>query len=208
VEQESHDFLFGCVVPDLELSEADRSRYRARLEEVFNRVEQASRPADGAALRVDVPDRVSLGALRLRLDRLSTDAPLEVHVRGRTAGIPELSERDSARRLAELYALCFATAAVRGIFWHGFWDGEKGVEGGLLRRDLSPRPAFRVLQKLIDTVWHTRARGVTDADGQFRFRGFHGDYRVGVRVGERVEVALAALRPGVGEAPFRVLLPP
>jgi hypothetical protein len=211
VEQEAHDFLFGCVVPDLaELSEADRSRYRARLEEVFNRLDPAASPPATGAIRVDVPDRVPLGTLRLRLDRLAAaGALLDVHVCGQTVGIMELSERDSGRRLVELYALCFAHPAVRGVFWNGLWDGEKGAQGGLLRRDLSPRPAFRLLQKLIDVVWHTRASGATDADGLFRFRGFCGDYRVGVRVGEHTEVARFSLRRGPDRAvPVRVVLPP
>jgi hypothetical protein len=40
------------------------------------------------------------------------------------------------------------------------------------------------LHKLIDSVWHSRASGQTDAQGRFRFRGFLGDYRVAGRVGE------------------------
>jgi hypothetical protein len=202
VEQESHAFLFGCAVPDLsEAAEAARSRYRSRLEEVFNHLRPADSPPAAEALPVDVPDRVPLGTLRVRLDRLArAGLPLDVHVRGQAVGIPVLDERDSARLLGELYTLCFAAAAVRGIVWHGFWDGEKGVEGGLLRADLSPRPAFRVLQKLIDVVWHTRASGVTAADGLFRFRGFCGDYRAGIEVGGRVEVARFTVRRGPGEA--------
>ena len=194
VEQESHAFLFGCVASDLNgLPEADRSRCLARLGEVFNHRE----PPDLNSVRFDVPDRVHLGLLRLQLDRLAADgAPLDLHIRGQTVGMTDRDERDAARRLTELYTLCFAHPAVRGIFWHGFWDGEKGVEGGLLRRDFSPTPAFRLLQKLIDVVWHTRADGLTDADGRFRFRGFYGDYRVGVRVGEETKVSAFSLRPG------------
>ncbi len=143
------------------------------------------------SVRVDVPDRAPLGALRLRLDQLALDgSPLDVHVCGQTIGTTDLHEGDSARRLAELYALCFAHPAVRGIFWHELWEGEKRARGGLLRLDLSPTPAFRYLQKLIDVLWHTRASGATDEAGLFRFRGFHGGYRVG----EQTEVALFSLR--------------
>jgi hypothetical protein len=193
VEQESHEFRFGCV-PSLDgLSETERTRYQPRLAEAFNCVE----PVAGAR-RVDVMERTHLGALRLRLDERAAGSPLDVHVCGETVGIAELDERESAGRLAELYTLCFAHAAVRGVFWHGLWDGEEGARGGLLRQDLSPRPAFRVLHKLIDVVWHTRADGVTDADGLFRFRGFFGGYRVGAAVGGQVRVASFALRSGAG----------
>jgi hypothetical protein len=195
VEQESHAFLFGCAVPDLEaVAPADQVRYRTRLAEVCNQVERAGLPLVGGSVHVEVPRRAHLGTLRLQLDQCAVSgAPLEVLVRGPSIGIPDLSERDSARRVAELYTLCFAHPAVGAIVWSGLWDGEQGVEGGLLRRDLSPRAAFRVLQKLIDVVWHTRASGVTDAEGLFRFRGFCGSYRVGVQLGETVEVALFSL---------------
>jgi hypothetical protein len=192
VEQESHAFAFGCVVPDLEgLTESDRCRYQARLAEVFNRTE----PAAGV-VRVEVPDGVHLGLLQRELDRQAAGLPLEVHVRGQSVGAPQSDEQRCARQLVELYTLCFAHRAVAGIFWHGLWDGELDVMAGLLRRDLSPRPAFRVLQKLIDVVWHTRAAGRTDAAGMFSFRGFFGEYRVGVQAGERVEVAFCSLRYG------------
>lgn len=193
VEQESHAFLFGCATPDLNgLPDADRSRCLVRLAEVFNRRE----PPDTKSVRFDVPNRVHLGLLRLQLDRLAAGgAPLDLHIRGQTVGMADRDEREGAKRLTELYTLCFAHPAVRGIFWHGFWDGEKGVEGGLLRRDFSPTAAFRLLQKLIDVVWHTRADGLTDADGRFRFRGYYGDYRVGVRVGEETRVSLLLLQP-------------
>lgn len=210
VEQESHEFLFGCVAPDLEaLAESDRSRCRARLAEAFNRLEPADRPSASDALRIDVAAGVHLGALRLQLDRLTAPCrPLDVYVRGETVGMADRSERDAVRRLAELYTLCFAHRAVRGVFWNGVWDGEKGVEIGLLRRDFSPRPAFRLLQKLIDVVWHTRAAGVTDADGLFRFRGFFGGYRVGVQAGENVEVATFFLRRESGkDMTFRIIVP-
>jgi hypothetical protein len=97
----------------------------------------------------------------------------------------DLSEQDGARRVADLYTLCFARPCVRGIFWHGIGDGESDAPGGgLLRHDLSPKPAHRVLQKLIGVIWHTRAGGHTDPEGRFYFRGFRGTYRFAVMAGE------------------------
>ncbi len=190
VEQEAHEFLFGCVLPDAELV-----RCRDRLNEVFNHFG----PGEDA-LRVEFMDRVHLGTLRRELDRQSAAGrPLEVHVCGRTAGLAELSEQDGARRLADLYTLCFANPWLRGLFWHGVRDGEGDVgEGGVLRRDLSPKPALRVLQKLIGVVWHSRAAGTTDAAGRFLFRGFRGTYRVGVMAGEQAaKVGLFSLSRGL-----------
>src|SRR5262249_21781807 len=132
----------------------------------------------------------------LDLDRLSSAGPpLEAHACGRCVGLgPDCDERAAADRTAALYTLCFAHPAVVGIVWHGLRDGEEG--GGLLRRDCAPKPAFRFLHKLIGTVWHTRAAGVTGPDGCFRFRGFFGDYRVAARPGDTATTALLAHRPG------------
>jgi len=113
--------------------------------------------------------------------------------------VPEAVPGD---RAAALYALCFAHPAVRAILWDGFWEGEGAAGSGLLRLDFSPRPAHRYLHKLINIVWHTRARGQTNRDGRFRFRGFFGDYRVAAQAGETATTALAACRATDGTAPF------
>jgi hypothetical protein len=191
-EQETHAFVFGCVAP-----EADRRHCEARLSEVFNRLA----PPDPGAVRVDVPDGVHLGRFGRELDRLAAARrPLDVSVRGGCVGLgpgaDDARERAAAERVAALYAVCFAQPAVRGIYW----DGD-----GLLRRDFAPRPAFRYLHKLIDTVWHTRAAGVTDRDGRFRFRGFFGDYRAAARVGgESAATVRFGCRGGAGAARIRL----
>jgi hypothetical protein len=195
VEQENHEFLFGCVVPDLKSRfDVDQQRYRARLDEAFNCLIPSTGPGPCSSqiLRVDVAERIPLGRFRLHLDRLAdAGRPLHVHVWGRAVGMTgagdcaALPERDAGKRLADFYALCFAHPAVQGVIWNGFADGEMGATGGgLLRQDLAPKYAHKVLQKLVGSVWHTRASGLTDAGGLFRFRGFFGDYRMVADVGE------------------------
>jgi len=205
VEQESHDFCFGCAVPNLDnLSDTDRRRCLDPLAEVFNQ----QIPIEGA-YRIEVPDRIHLGSLHAELDELAKNGQrLEVHVSGRTIGLADLDEREGARRLADLYTLCFAHPAVRGIIWHGFRDGDADVQGGgLLRQDFSPKPAFRMLQKLVGTVWHSRASGQTDACGQFHFRGFWGSYRAAVMTGSRAHVATISLHVGHSSAePFVITI--
>ena len=212
VEQESHEFPFGCIVPDLtSYSESDRIRYRARLDDLFNRIIPAAVPrtAELAVCRVDVAEPIPLGRLRLRLDELATaGVPLQVHVWGKALGLVETDgpgpdERDAGKRVAEFYTLCFAHPALSGIFWNGFADGESGRGGGgLLRQDFAPKYAYRVLQKLIGFDWHSRAKGVTDAAGKFRFRSFFGAYRVVADCGEPSPlVEMITFRRG--SAPFR-----
>jgi hypothetical protein len=193
VEQESHAFEFGCVAPAVEsIPERDRDRCTARLREVFNRITDSKPDAS----RVDVPDEVHLGRFRAALDRLaSTGHPLTVYVRGTSVGLG--ADGPDVDRVAELYTLCLAHPAVRGVYWTSVWDGEDGVFGsGLLRHDFAPRRAFRYLQKLIGTVWHTRAGGETDGEGRFGFRGFFGDYRIAARIGDAWTAAVIPFGAG------------
>jgi hypothetical protein len=192
VEQERHAFWFGCVVPDLDaLTESQRQSYQARLDEIFNHLipAQSAAACTPDAARVEVRDPIPLGALWRRLDdRACSGLPLEVHIHGRAAGMADVvagfSEREIGSRVADIYTLCFAHPAVAGIVWNGFVDGVADAgDAGLLRRDLAPKYAHKVLQKLIQHHCHSRAWGHTDSDGLFRFRGFFGDYRIVVDVG-------------------------
>jgi hypothetical protein len=206
-EQETHAFVFGCVQPELSgVAETDRRRCADRLAEMFHELRPADAAPDPGVTRIDVPDGVHVGQFSRELDRLaSAGLPLEVYVSGRFAGIGSLPERDAADRVAALYTICFAHPSVRAIIWSGFRDGESGVDGGgLLRTDFAPKPAFRFLHKLIASVWHSRAVGVTDADGRFRFRGFFGDYRVGVRTGEVTTTEPLLHRRGAGPTVLQV----
>jgi hypothetical protein len=218
VEQETHKFVFGCVVPELSrFSDVDRQRYGARLEEVFNCVVRAGMPPTSGPgiIGVEVADPVPLGILRVRLDRLAaTGAMLQIHLWGAAAGMSgavdgaDLNDRDIGRRVADLYALCFAHPSVGSVWWHGLADGEDDVRGGgLLRRDLAPKYAHKVLQKLIGSLWHTRAAGLTDEAGRFCFKGFFGDYRAVAKVGGvNVLVQIVAFQQGRSDV-FKIDIP-
>jgi hypothetical protein len=59
---------------------------------------------------------------------------------------------------------------------------DKLVSSGLVRRDGSPKPAYRVLEGLIKGEWWTKpARFRTDADGRLRYRAFLGQHRASAR---------------------------
>src|SRR5262249_10618092 len=133
--------------------------------------------------------RVHLGLLRLRLDELAASGPrLHVHIWGEAVDLGDASpeaERDAGKRVAALYTMCFAHPRVDAIFWNGLADSDANARGGgLLRADFAPKYAYRALHKLIHSTWHTRAAGVSDGEGLFHFRGFFGDYRVGVSLGD------------------------
>ncbi len=88
-------------------------------------------------------------------------------------------EAAQAEYAVKFYRACFAHPAVRAITW---WDlGDRGSfipGGGMLREDLSPKPVYEQLKRLIHDEWKTRASGTTDGGGRFGFRGFLGTYKV------------------------------
>ena len=43
---------------------------------------------------------------------------------------------------------------------------------------MEPKPAFYALNQLLNSEWKTRLELVPDADGNIKFRGFRGKYRI------------------------------
>lgn len=121
-------------------------------------------------------------------------------------------EEMQAEILGKLYPLWFSHPNVEQIIYWNLVDGYAHVEdatpekiratqgdmtlgenyyhGGLLRFDMTPKPAYRKLQQLITQEWHTEADAVTDANGTASFRGFYGQYRAEI-VTERGSVTKA-----------------
>lgn len=60
--------------------------------------------------------------------------------------------------------------------------GENYYHGGLLRFDLSPKPAYYKLKELTQKIWHTEESLSTDKNGIVEFRGFYGKYDVEISV--------------------------
>lgn len=72
--------------------------------------------------------------------------------------------------------------------------GENYYRGGLLRFDMSPKPAYNVIKRLITEVWHTEEQGTTDERGSVNFRGFYGDYDIEVESCGKCETLTVALQ--------------
>ena len=91
-------------------------------------------------------------------------------------------EKKQAEYVEQFYRACFSHPAVRAITWWDFSDAGawQGVAAGLVRKDMSPKPVYLVLDKLINREWTTKLKGRTKSDGTFSFRGFGGKYRVTV----------------------------
>jgi len=119
------------------------------------------------------------------------------------------SEAEQAEAVRHFYTAAFATRQVAGITWWDLSDrfAWRNSPAGLLRADLSPKPAYHALADLVHRRWWTDAAGQTNAAGRTHARVFYGTYRITARAGGReatLEVALAR-----GEAaPVEIVLPP
>lgn len=95
----------------------------------------------------------------------------------------ENGERQQAQEVYKIYTTLFSHPSVQAITWwdlsdYGAW---MGAPAGLIRSDMSPKPAYEVLQRLIKKEWWTGPLQLkTNPDGQVTFRGFFGKYRLTV----------------------------
>jgi hypothetical protein len=78
------------------------------------------------------------------------------------------------------YTMLFSHPAVEAITWWDFSDYQawQGAPAGFVRRDMTPKPVYEELKKLIKGKWWTQTTLETAADGTAGFRGFLGEYKV------------------------------
>ena len=93
---------------------------------------------------------------------------------------PEGEARQAAQ-VEDFYRVLFSHPAVQAITWWDFSDFHAwmAAPAGLVRADMSPKPAYEVLEKLIRGEWWTPEQSlVTDGAGAVSFHGFLGTYEV------------------------------
>jgi endo-1,4-beta-xylanase len=94
----------------------------------------------------------------------------------------QTTPEDEARQadaVERFYELLFACPAAEAITWWDLSDDRAwmAAPAGLLRKDMSPKPAYeRLLRKIRGEWWTAKAEATTGADGSATLRGFHGDY--------------------------------
>ncbi len=112
-----------------------------------------------------------------------SDFKLPIHIS--EISVPSYSnDKENELLQAELvkrvYRLFFSANNVESLIWWNFCDGmafetESVFHTGLLRRDLSKKPAYDALYDLINKEWHTEY-ATSEAMGTLEFSGFFGDY--------------------------------
>lgn len=90
-----------------------------------------------------------------------------------------------------MFRLWFSWPSIYRITWWNLVDdcGAPGepMKSGIFTRLMEPKPAFYVLDNLINHEWKTSTTTVTDKQGTARFRGFKGNYRISWKNGEGKE---------------------
>lgn len=89
-------------------------------------------------------------------------------------------EKTQADYVARFYTLLFSHPSVRAITWWDLSDlgAWQDAPAGLVRKDMSPKPAYDRLMTLIHRTWWTNAQTRTGASGRSTVRAFYGDYQV------------------------------
>lgn len=100
-------------------------------------------------------------------------------------------EEIQAKLIKNMYSIWFSHKNVEQIIYWNLPDGyaafapqgdmtagENYYRGGLLRYDLSPKPAYDVIYDLFHKEWITNAEILTDCNGNAKTRGFYGEYDV------------------------------
>ena len=82
----------------------------------------------------------------------------------------EAAQADYAEKF---YRVCFAHPALRAITWWDLSDQHSWLKGGgMLRGDMTPKPVYEQLRRLIHEEWTTRLAGTDRRLGPARIPGF------------------------------------
>ena len=96
-------------------------------------------------------------------------------------------EKRQAEQVTEFYRVLFSHPAVEAITWWDFTDqgAWQRAPAGLVRADMTPKPAYEQLQRLVKGQWWTQTKATLQPGGKTRFHGFFGQYEVTAHVGNR-----------------------
>ena len=96
-------------------------------------------------------------------------------------------EQDQAKQVTEFYTVLFSHPAVEAITWWDFTDqgAWQQAPAGLVRDDMTPKPAYEQLRSLIKGKWWTKMETATGSRGTWTFRVSSGRYEVEAKLGDR-----------------------
>ena len=120
--------------------------------------------------------------------------------------------QNQATIVSDIYKLWFSVPQMKGITWWNLGDGtafgsENSFKGGLLDSAMNPKPAYKILDQLINHDWKTNLTLTTDANGKVNFRGFHGSYIIEASKGGELKKQIGfELKSGEEKAQTKMIL--
>jgi len=119
------------------------------------------------------------------------------------------SEEKQAIQVREMVTLLFSNPNVDAITWWDFSDqgAWKNAPSGLLRADMTPKPAYHELKKLIKEEWWTSYSTQTNSMSEIDVHGFFGEYSVEVETDGQSFIGVFEIKKGHNE-PIHVYLKP
>lgn len=96
-------------------------------------------------------------------------------------------EKAQAKAVSDFYTILFSHPAVEAVTWWDFTDQNawQNAPAGLIRADMSPKPAYHQLKDLIKGDWWTRTQRLTGPQGHIGFTGFLGEYQLSTTLNGR-----------------------
>jgi len=105
---------------------------------------------------------------------------------------PELprkaAEEFQAKLLRHFFRIWFSQEKMESIVWWNLCDktaygSENDYDAGLLGKDMGEKPAYRMLDSLVNHEWHTECTVETNENGIADWNGFYGDYDLEISAG-------------------------
>lgn len=99
-----------------------------------------------------------------------------------------------ARLLRNFYRVWFSQKDCASIVYWNLCDNtaygdENKMRAGLIDADFQEKPAYKMLDQLVNREWRTEMSGVTNNDGILDWNGFYGKYELSIN-GEKAVVGL------------------
>ena len=136
-------------------------------------------------------DLTAIPRLAQILDRFATfHRPIQIT----EFDVNTYDEQLQADYTRDFLTMMFSHPSTIGFVSWGFWEKRHWIpNAAFYRADWSARPAADVWRDLVFKQWWTDVRGTTGATGEYRTRGFLGDYVVEVEAGAMKQSVTAKL---------------
>jgi endo-1,4-beta-xylanase len=98
--------------------------------------------------------------------------------------IDTTDEEAQADYTRDILTAAFSHPSVEAFMVWGWWEGDHWrPKGAMMRRDWSAKPNYHAWRKLVFSDWWTDETQMSDGQGTVKLRGFLGNYRATVKIG-------------------------